>query len=114
MDEIVEYTKRAYSPGMIHDLEEAEINGGHGLNWDDAGPMAHVVSMGSYAHDGCISTTWEMAERPKSAFTETVLRPLLDPARTSPASAWPCATARTRRPTRHESSRTTPDRHAPD
>ncbi|MCD7053109.1 PrgI family protein [Rhodococcus sp. BH2-1] len=79
MDEIVEYTKRAYSPGMIHDLEEAEINGGHGLNWDDAGPMAHVVSMGSYAHDGCISTTWEMAERPKSAFTETVLRPLLDP-----------------------------------
>jgi hypothetical protein len=80
MDEIVALTKRAYSPGMVDDLEEAEIQGsGHGLTWDDAGPMGHVASMASYAHDGCVSTTWEMAERPKAAFTETVLRPLLDP-----------------------------------
>jgi len=79
-EEIVTLTKRAYTPAAVNDLELAEMtDGGHGLTWDDAGPMAQKAKMSTLYHDGCFSTTWEMAERPKSAFVETVLRPLLDP-----------------------------------
>ena len=78
--EVVTFTKRAYTPGMLNDLEQAEMTpDGHELDWTDAGPRGAIERTSSMYHDGCISTTWEMAERPKSAFTETVLRPLLDP-----------------------------------
>ncbi|OLT34574.1 MULTISPECIES: SCO6880 family protein [Nocardiaceae] len=78
-DEIVSFVKHAYTPAALDDLELSEMKGGHDLGWEDAGPQAQKANISNLFHDGCYSTTWEMAERPKNAFVETVLRPLLDP-----------------------------------
>jgi hypothetical protein len=77
-EEIVSFTKRGYAPATLNDLELGEMEGGHDVGWEDAGPMGHQEWISTYYHDGCYSTTWEMAEAPKMAVTETVLRPLLD------------------------------------
>lgn len=77
-EEIVSFTKRGYTPATLNDLELGEMEGGHDVGWEDAGPMGHQEWISTYYHDGCYSTTWEMAEAPKMAVTETVLRPLLD------------------------------------
>ncbi|ACY24057.1 hypothetical protein Gbro_4944 (plasmid) [Gordonia bronchialis DSM 43247] len=78
-EEMTAMTKRAYTPGLLNELELAEIEeDGHDLGWEDAGPSAHREGKSWYYHDGCYSATWEWNKAPTSAITETVLRPVLD------------------------------------
>lgn len=78
--EITAAVHRSYNPSTENDFEELEISGEeHGVDWDDAGPGRAKTEWGHYRHDGGVSVVWEMAAPPESVFTDTVLKPLLQP-----------------------------------
>ena len=66
--------RTAYDPGVAPDVES-----GGAVPWDDCGPVSADESVGSYAHDGCVSVSWTMTSGPRGAVPCTVLVPILAP-----------------------------------
>lgn len=78
--DIVAFVRRSTDPASQADLERASSSSaGHGLHWDDAGPVSHEEKFDQYVHDGGRSVTWEMDSAPASAVDEGVLRRILAP-----------------------------------
>lgn len=78
--EITATACRSYNPSTENDFEELDIAGlDHGIDWEDAGPGRAKDEWDHYTHDGGVSVVWEMAAPPESVFTDTVLKPLLQP-----------------------------------
>ncbi|WP_052493342.1 SCO6880 family protein [Rhodococcus sp. MEB064] len=78
--EITAAVHRSYNPSTENDFEELDIAGlDHGVAWEDAGPGRASSVWGQYRHDGVVSVVYEMAAPPESVFTDTVLKPLLQP-----------------------------------
>lgn len=79
--QIVDFTRVAFDPSVAPLVEEAQIAGGTGLTWDEAGPLTHVNRLDYYQHETAFSRTWQMREAPKGAFFATVLERLMAPHR---------------------------------
>lgn len=78
--EVIGFVRRSYDPATQGGLEAATATGeGHGLGWNDAGPVSHREYWDRLLHCGANSVTWEMGEAPKGTFTERILQPLLEP-----------------------------------
>ncbi len=79
-EEIVSFMRRSYDPAAQADLEVAAGEAdGHGLSWNDAGPVSHDEKWDHLLHDGGRSVTWEMETAPEGAVDERVLQRLLAP-----------------------------------
>ncbi|AKK07397.1 hypothetical protein CMUST_15540 (plasmid) [Corynebacterium mustelae] len=69
-----------FNPAAEADFEELLLaSEGHGVAWEDAGPLVARVRSGCYEHDGVVSVTWEMRDAPRSTFEDTLLRGLVAP-----------------------------------
>lgn len=78
--EVVTTTRRAWDPASETDLDEVgSTTHGHGLTWDDAGPVSYDESTRQLHHDGVVSVSWEMAVAPEGSVDERVLQRLLAP-----------------------------------
>ncbi len=82
--QIIDFTRVAFDPSVAPNVEEAQILGGTGLTWDEAGPLTAVNRFDCYQHETAWSRTWQMREAPKGAFFATVLKQLLAPHRDIP------------------------------
>ncbi|MFD4457882.1 SCO6880 family protein [Nocardia sp. NPDC058480] len=79
-EEVISFIRRSYDPAAQADLEVAAADpGGHGLGWDDAGPVSYDEKWDHLIHDGGRSVTWEMDAAPEGAVDERVLQRLLAP-----------------------------------
>lgn len=79
--QIVDFTRVAFDPAVAPLVEEAQLAGGTGLSWDEAGPLTAVNRFDYYQHETAWSRTWQMREAPKGTFFGTVLRRLVEPHR---------------------------------
>ncbi|MEU0360426.1 SCO6880 family protein [Streptomyces cyaneofuscatus] len=80
-EQIAEVTRVAYDPAVAPDVLTARASaGGTGLEWEDAGPMAAVESVGAYHHDSGVSRTWMLTLAPRGTVSSSVLRNMLEPA----------------------------------
>lgn len=69
-----------FNPAAEADFEELLLaEEGHGVAWEDAGPLVARSRRGCYEHDGVVSVTWEMRDAPRSTFEDTLLRGLITP-----------------------------------
>jgi len=80
-EHIIDFTRVAYDPSVAALVEEAQLNGGTGLTWDEAGPTTAVNRFDHYQHEMAWSRTWQMRQPPKGTFFATVLKRLLEPHR---------------------------------
>lgn len=78
---IVDFTRVAFDPSVAPLVEEAQLAGGTGLTWDEAGPITAVNRFDCYQHETAWSRTWQMRTAPRGAFFGTVLQQLLAPHR---------------------------------
>ncbi|WP_019925551.1 SCO6880 family protein [Nocardia sp. BMG111209] len=79
-DEVTATVRRAFDPAAEADLETAvATTDGHGIGWDEAGPISYLERTGRLEHDGAVSTTWEMDAAPSGTVDERVLQWLLAP-----------------------------------
>src|SRR5262249_26147035 len=62
-------------------IEQSQAEGGSGLTWDNAGPVAAQESWGHYVHDSAASITWGMSDAPRGEVLSGVLSGLLSPHR---------------------------------
>ncbi|GAB2718026.1 SCO6880 family protein [Kitasatospora kifunensis] len=78
--DLAEAVRVAYDPTVATLVEEARADGGSGLTWDDAGPVATQEFWdGRYRHDGAWSMTWAMFDAPRGSVFSSVLTSLLLP-----------------------------------
>ncbi|MFI8784713.1 SCO6880 family protein [Streptomyces albidoflavus] len=77
--EIAEAVRVAYDPAVGPLVEQARAEGGTGITWDEAGPLAADESWDSYRHDSAHSVTWCMAAAPRGEVLSSVLTGLLAP-----------------------------------
>ncbi|MBO0878803.1 MAG: hypothetical protein J2P17_00100 [Mycobacterium sp.] len=78
--EVAAFVRRSYDPATQADLEAATATGdGHGITWNNAGPISKQEYWDRLMHCGANSITWEMTAPPKGTFHERVLQPLLEP-----------------------------------
>lgn len=77
--QIIDATHVAFNPGAAALVEEAQLNGGTQLTWDEVGPLTASNHYDCYVHEGAWSRTWQMREAPKGAFFGTVLERLIQP-----------------------------------
>lgn len=78
--EVTATVRRSFDPAAEADLETAAASSdGHGLGWEDAGPIYYHERVGRLEHDGVVSTTWEMDYAPSGTVDERVLQRLLAP-----------------------------------
>lgn len=79
-DEVTAVLRRSYDLAAETDLERAAATSeGHGLGWQDAGPIAYDEHKGFLEHDGAVSVSWEMGTAPEGNVDERVLQRLLAP-----------------------------------
>lgn len=79
--QITDFVRVAFDPGVAARVEEAQIGGGTGLTWDEAGPLTATNRFDCYQHEQAWSRTWQMREAPKGSFFASVLSQLLAPHR---------------------------------
>ncbi|WP_326798191.1 hypothetical protein OG946_24675 [Streptomyces sp. NBC_01808] len=80
-ERIAEVVRVAYDPAVAGDVLEARaVDGGTGLEWEDAGPAAAVETATSYQHDSGVSRTWMLTLAPRGTVRAQVLRGLLEDA----------------------------------
>lgn len=79
--QIVDFVRVAYDPAVAPLVEEAQAEGGTGLNWDQAGPVTAKNHFDFYQHETAFSRTWQMREGPRGLFFSKVLDKLLSPHR---------------------------------
>ncbi|MGP5036784.1 SCO6880 family protein, partial [Brachybacterium alimentarium] len=78
--DLVDYVRVAYDPASGPDIEQLRGMGqGTGLRWEEAGPAVARAVRDYYAHDGVVSTSWTMAEGPRSIIYDSALSNLLRP-----------------------------------
>ncbi len=77
--ELAEAVRTAYDPAVAPLIEQARAQGGTGLSWEQAGPLAAQESWDAYRHDSAYSTTWCMSEAPRGEVLSSVLTGLLAP-----------------------------------
>jgi hypothetical protein len=79
--EVAGIVRAAADPASRGDVRRALAAGtqGHGLRWDDAGPVGAQEEPGLYRHDGAASVTWAWREAPRQAVTADVLARLVSP-----------------------------------
>lgn len=77
--EITDNTRVAYDPTVATSVEEAQMNGGTNLRWEDAGPSTAFDLEEYYKHDRVYSASWTLYEEPKGTFTLDSLRRALNP-----------------------------------
>lgn len=78
--DLVDYVRVAYDPASGPDVEQLRGMGqGTGLRWEEAGPAVARTARDYYMHDGVISTSWTMAEGPRSIIYDSALSNLLRP-----------------------------------
>ncbi|WP_182348748.1 SCO6880 family protein [Tomitella gaofuii] len=78
--EVIAFVRRSFDPAAATDVEVGmRSDDGHGLSWDDGGPVSADERRDRYYHDGAVSVTWEMHLAPRGAVTERVLARLLAP-----------------------------------
>ncbi len=79
--QLAEAVRIAYDPTVQVLIEQARAEGGSGLTWENAGPVAAQESWGHYLHDSAASITWGMSEAPRGEVLSGVLSSLLAPHR---------------------------------
>ncbi|MET7457500.1 SCO6880 family protein [Streptomyces sp. NPDC005574] len=80
-ERIAEVVRVAYDPAVAADVLNARaLDGGTGLEWDDAGPAATVETVNAYQHDSGVSRTWMLALAPRGTVRSSVLRGMLEAA----------------------------------
>lgn len=79
--EITDFVRVAYDPGIAPLVEEAQFTGGTDLTWDQAGPTTAMNHFDSYQHDAALSRTWQMREAPRGVIFAKTLQDLLAPHR---------------------------------
>ena len=77
--EITDNTRVAYDPTISSAVEEAQMNGGTHLRWEDAGPSTALDLEHYYKHDRAYSKSWSLYEEPRGTFTLESLRRVLRP-----------------------------------
>lgn len=78
--DLVDYLRVAYDPASGPDVEQLRGMGqGTGLRWEEAGPAVARPARDYYMHDGVVSTSWTMAEGPRSIIYDSALSNLLRP-----------------------------------
>ncbi|WP_020137183.1 SCO6880 family protein [Streptomyces sp. 351MFTsu5.1] len=80
-ERIAEVVRVAYDPAVAADVLNARaLEGGTGLEWDDAGPAAAVETVNAYQHDSGVSRTWMLTLAPRGTVRSSVLRGMLEAA----------------------------------
>ncbi|AYC43130.1 SCO6880 family protein [Streptomyces griseorubiginosus] len=80
-ERIAEVVRVAYDPAVAADVLNARaMEGGTGLEWDDAGPAAAVETVNAYQHDSGVSRTWMLTLAPRGTVRSSVLRGMLEAA----------------------------------
>jgi hypothetical protein len=80
--QLAEAVRTAYDPAAQPLIEQARSgDGGSGLDWANAGPVAAQEAWDHYVHDGAASITWGMIEAPRGEVLSSVLHDLLAPHR---------------------------------
>ncbi|MFF1303125.1 SCO6880 family protein, partial [Streptomyces sp. NPDC058307] len=80
-ERIAEVVRVAYDPAVAADVLNARaLEGGTGLEWDDAGPAAAVETVNAYQHDSGVSRTWMLTLAPRGTIRSSVLRGMLEAA----------------------------------
>ncbi|MFE1834766.1 SCO6880 family protein [Streptomyces sviceus] len=80
-ERIAEVVRVAYDPAVAADVLNARaLDGGTGLEWDDAGPAAAVETVNAYQHDSGVSRTWMLTLAPRGTVRSSVLRGMLEAA----------------------------------
>ncbi|KUM75099.1 SCO6880 family protein [Streptomyces griseorubiginosus] len=80
-ERIAEVVRVAYDPAVAADVLNARaMDGGTGLEWDDAGPAAAVETVNAYQHDSGVSRTWMLTLAPRGTVRSSVLRGMLEAA----------------------------------
>jgi hypothetical protein len=80
-ERIAEVVRVAYDPAVAADVLNARaLNGGTGLEWNDAGPAAAVETVNAYQHDSGVSRTWMLTLAPRGTVRSSVLRGMLEAA----------------------------------
>ncbi|MGW3104240.1 SCO6880 family protein [Streptomyces sp. NPDC001100] len=80
-ERIAEVVRVAYDPAVAADVLNARaLEGGTGLEWDDAGPAAAVETVSAYQHDSGVSRTWMLTLAPRGTVRSSVLRGMLEAA----------------------------------
>lgn len=79
--EITDFIRVAYDPGIAPLVEEARHEGGTGLTWDQAGPATAMNHFDHYQHETALSRTWQMREAPRGMIFSKTLQDLLAPHR---------------------------------
>lgn len=78
--ELCEFTRAAYDPAAAPLIAAAKAAGeDSGLTWENAGPVSYAADWDWFIHDSGFSRTWQMANAPRSAITETTIAKLLSP-----------------------------------
>ncbi|WP_043684510.1 SCO6880 family protein [Streptomyces xylophagus] len=80
-ERIAEVVRVAYDPAVAADVLNARaLEGGTGLEWDDAGPAVAVETVNAYQHDSGVSRTWMLTLAPRGTVRSSVLRGMLEAA----------------------------------
>lgn len=78
--EIADFTRVAFDPSVASLVEHARENGGTGITWSQAGPIAAHNAFDRYEHESAVSRVWQMKEPAGGGvFFATTLRSLLAP-----------------------------------
>lgn len=77
--QITDMTRVAYDPSIAELVEEAQLEDGTGLTWEQVGPTQATAAYDFYEHEGYMSRTWQMREAPSGVFYAETLRRVLEP-----------------------------------
>src|SRR5690606_40498716 len=78
--EITDATRVAFEPAVSALVEQAQNEGGTGLEWTDAGPaQLDDRHPGLLLHDRAVSMSWQMLMPPRNVVRHDVLARLLAP-----------------------------------